>query len=124
MSKIEFNEYAQTKDEFNTNDIYRLIQSGGSIVWSWGANKFINFFGRALTFRVNGFKHSGVVAITYDRVPDLFNVELRNSHYNLVDEVKGVYVDQLIEVIDSLVETDNDKSEEYREQVENATYKI
>lgn len=125
MSKIEFNEYLQNeKDEFDTFSIYRAIKQAGPVVWSWGARNFTQFFGKGLTFSVNGFKHKGIVAITYNRVPDLFNVELRTRQYNLVEKIDGVYIDQLIEVIDRMVETDNDKSDDYKEQVENATYEL
>lgn len=125
MSKLDFRLYIRDeRDVFEVNDVFRVIQSGRSITWSWGISNIRNFHDRALTFSVNGFKHKGIVAITYNRVPDLFNVELRTSHYNLKEEVKGVYIDQLIQVIDSLVETDNDQSTEYKEQVSTATYSI
>lgn len=125
MSKIKFNEYLQNeKDEFDTRSIYRAIRQAGPVVWSWEAHNFTQFFGKGLTFSVNGFKHKGIVAITYNRVPDLFNVEIRNSHYNLITKVDEVYVDQLIDIIDSLVETHNDKSDEYAEKVGNVTYNI
>lgn len=125
MSKLDFRFYIRDeRDVFEVNDVYRVIRSGGSITWSWGMSSPKNFHDRALTFSVNGFKHKGIVAITYNRVPDLFNVELRNRQYNLVDKIDGVYIDQLVQVIDSMVETDNDKSQEYKGQVENATYNI
>lgn len=125
MSKQTFNTYLEeNKDEFNINSVFNLIKSGGSITWSWGASNFKNFYNRALTFSVNGFKHKGIVAITYNKVPDLFNVELRTSHYNLMEEVNDVYIDQLIDVIDYLVETENDKSDDYRNKVESAIYNI
>lgn len=122
MSKRSFFSYLlDEKDEFDTSSVFRIIKSSGYTAMSWGVHNFRNFDNLALIFKVNGFKHKGVVAITYNRVPDLFNVELRNGHYNLVEKVDGVYVDQLVSVIDSLVETDNDKSEEYSEKV-NAEY--
>jgi len=125
MSKRSFDNYlSENKDEFNVNSVFKLILSGGSITWSWGATNFKNFSNKALTFSVNGFKHKGIVAITYNKVPDLFNVEIRTSHYNLVEEVNDVFVDQLIDVIDKLVETDDDSSEEYKKQVENSVYNI
>jgi len=125
MSKIEFNEYVKNeKNEFDTFSIYQMIRQAGPVTWSWGTSNFTNFFNKGLTFSVNGFKHKGIVAITYNRVPDLFNVELRTRQYNLKEEVTGVYIDQLIDVIDSLVETDNDQSDEYKNQVENSTYTI
>jgi len=125
MSKRSFDNYLnENKDEFDANSVFKLIRSGGSITWSWGATNFKNFSNKALTFSVNGFKHKGIVAITYDRGPDLFNVEIRTSHYNLVEEVTNVYVDQLIDVIDKLVETDDDTSKEYRKKVENSVYNI
>jgi len=117
MSKIKFNEYVQNKDEFDVQQLSNLFS--GPVVWSWGAHNFTNFFNKALTFKVQGFKHKGIVDITYNRVPDLFNVEIRNSHYNLVSETNEVYVDQLVEIIDRLVETDNDSSKEYKTEVEN-----
>lgn len=118
MSKIEFNEYVQNeKDEFDVFQLSQLLRQSGPTVWSWGATNWTNFFNKGLTFSVNGFKHKGIVAITYNRVPDLFNVEIRNSHYNLIEEVEGVYIDQLIDVIGGLIETDNGKSNKYANQV-------
>ena len=65
-----------------------------------------------LWFHVSGFKHKGWVAVLYDEGLDLFEVRLLDDSGTETNRVPEVYLDNLVNVIDDLVErTDNYKSD-------------
>jgi hypothetical protein len=80
------------------------------IVFSWGfcnAQRLPD--DKGLRFRVNGFKYQGIVEVVYNECLDLFEVRLVQT--GVVTE--NVYLDNLVEVIDSMVE----KTDNYEEDV-------
>jgi len=85
------------------------------IVGSWGAHKWSALDEYSLAFRVNGRKLNGIVVIKLDYGQDLYDISFysNKSFKDLLikpkkkfDDIKGIYCDQMIEVIDYLIETD------------------
>lgn len=82
-------------------------------LWAWGATKHGDLIGKenGLAIRVRncpnlkkGYKY--YVNVIYDEGRDLYNVDLtriRGTKVAVVERIEGVYVDQLIQVIDALV---------------------
>ena len=54
---------------------------------------------RGLAFQVEGFKYTGTVKVIYNEGTDLFEVHLEDGRIE-----EGVYLDQLVNVIDGMVE--------------------
>lgn len=64
-------------------------------------------------FKVNGFKHQGDVQVHYNVGADLFKIKLLQGDI-VKKEVDDVYVDQLIDILDNIIEVTSD----YEERVE------
>ena len=92
--------------------IQQTITQNRSIAWSWGARSWTNVKNRGLAFRVSGFKHKGNVVVMLNH-SDFFNVELVNIRGNSKRLVKDIFVGDLVDVIDGLVE----KTDNYKESV-------
>ena len=74
------------------------------IVFSWG------FHGAyaikdGLCFSINGYIHQGEVEVKYDGGVDLFIVNTLNKDGSIKCQETDVYLDCLVSVIDSMVET-------------------
>ena len=82
------------------------------IMWSWGFNspKTIT---NGLSFKVQGFKFKGTVEVVYNEDTDLFDISFIKIN-KVVEIIEGIYIDQLITVIDNHVE----KVDNYKERVE------
>ena len=93
--------------------ILSILKTNLVVVWSWGFNSPAAL-SDGLTFRVNGFKHSGIVNVLYIHATDDFSVQLLNNKGEIVKEIRGVYFDELIDIIDHSVE----RVENYKERVE------
>ena len=74
------------------------------IVWSWGAHEFTRVNERFLSFKVMGKKFNGTVYLAVNGA-DLFEIYFCNSDNMIIDERLNIYIDDLISVIDSRVET-------------------
>jgi hypothetical protein len=71
------------------------------VVFSWGFNSPKRLpDDKGLRFNVEGFKYRGVVEVIYNIGKDLFDVVLTDNG----TRVEDVYLDNLINVIDNLVE--------------------
>ena len=92
--------------------ILSIFKTAPMIVFSWGFNTPIAI-PNGLRFKVQGFKHQGMVDIIYNEGDDLFQIRLI-KHGEILKEVDGVYVDTLIDTIDRLVE----RVDNYKENVE------
>lgn len=102
------------------NYIWCVIQTSGCIWWSWGVydqQPTIHRNMPALSFSVNGFKHKGKVYVALNQGLDLFEIFLINSEGKEVKHIEEVFVEDLVSVLDKYIETDNDKSEYYKEKV-------
>lgn len=83
------------------------------IVWSWGMCNAVAIE-NGLRFTVNGYLHQGKVEVLYDEGYDLFRVRLLNPDGSVKTEQDGIYIDGLVDTIDSLVE----RCENYKQRVE------
>lgn len=100
--------------------IWRVIQGSGCIWWSWGVCAPRPTMHRnmpALAFSVNGFKHKGRVYVALNQGLDLLEIFLVNNDGKEVRHIEDVFIDDLVGVLDKYIETDNDKSENYKEKV-------
>jgi len=73
---------------------------------AWGAKEMVNT-GNGLRFKSSGMvKWKGYVHVVYDEGNDLYNVvfgKIRKMEWKTVKEVKGVFVEDLVNVIDAQV---------------------
>ena len=88
-----------------------------SIVWSWGFNTPVALE-NGLQFNVQGFIFKGKVRVLYDDGSDTFIVRLLNADGSTKKEETEVYLDNLVDVIDGLVE----KCENYAQKVRGLYY--
>ena len=85
----------------------QLYHFGKQIVWSWGAHAWAggeDF----LEFKVQGYKLNGFVRITLNGL-DLYDITLKNLKGEVVKEIKDVYNEDMVNIIDNEVETNNGK---------------
>ena len=85
------------------NYIISIFKTNMSVIFSWGFNSPIGLE-NGLRFSVNGFKHKGNVAVRYNDGLDLFDIEILTFENEVIENIDGVYFDQLIEIIDNRVE--------------------
>lgn len=85
------------------NYILSILKTNLSIVWSWGFHnpKPIQ---KGLAFKVQGFLHKGWVLVEYNEGSDLFDIKLLSNQLIEVKSIEGIYVDQLMDIIDDMVE--------------------
>lgn len=83
--------------------IISILKTHLMVMFSWGFNRPQALHNdKGLRFHVNGFKYKGIVEVVYNEGSDLFDVTIGKMC------IEGVYLDQLVEVIDNAVErTDN-----------------
>ena len=87
-----------------------ILRSQLMVVFSWGFNSPKRLpDDKGLRFNVEGFKYRGVVEVSYNIGSDLFEVHLSDG-----TKVEDVYLDNLVEVIDNLVE----KTSNYEQRVQ------
>lgn len=90
--------------------ILQILRTQLMVVFSWGFNSPRKLpDDKGLSFIVNGFKYQGKVTVIYDKSTDLFNVTLENG-----ETEEGVYLDCLVNAIDSMVE----RCDNYKQTVE------
>jgi len=89
--------------------IWTILTSQPIILMSWGIDpKTVKTIELGLEFRVDGFKHAGLVRVTLNETEDLFEVTLIDDNGTTVDTIQSVFCDNLVAVIDDAVEkTDN-----------------
>ena len=79
------------------------------VVFSWGFHHPVALpNNKGLRFQVQGFKYQGGVEVIYHEGRDLFEVSLNDGTC-----IEDVYLDNLVEVIDGLVE----RCDRYQERV-------
>ena len=101
-----------TEDFQMAEYIMKILSLRKITLMSWGFNS-PQVITDGLQFRVNGFKHQGLVQVIYEHGLDLFKIRLVVNENELVKEITEVYVDELTDVIDQNVEL----VEDYRERV-------
>lgn len=75
-------------------------------VWSWGARGWTNMEHKFLKFRVSGHLFKGVIYIGVNG-KDLFDVYMTDLKGVIQQEVNDVYIEDLIDAIDTRVEKVN-----------------
>lgn len=83
-----------------------------NVFFSWGSHDYQPITD-GVQFESDGYLHHGPVQVVYDHCKDLFIVRTLNADGTTKDERTGIYVDQLQEVVDRLVECDCSE-EEYK----------
>jgi len=96
------------------NYILSILKTNLNIVWSWGYHN-PKPLENGLSFRVQGFLHKGWVIVEYNEGSDLFDIKLLSDQLKEVKAIEGIYVDELIDVIDDAVEC----CENYEQRIKN-----
>ena len=95
--------------------ILRILRSRIFIVMSWGFHSPVAIE-NGLRFNVNGFIHTGMVDVIYNSGSDLFGIRLLNVDGSIKDQTSDVYLDNLVDVIDGMVEQCPDYSERVEQE--------
>lgn len=85
------------------NYILAILRTSQNIVWSWGFHN-PKPFENGLSFKVQGFLHKGWVIVEYNEGSDLFDIKLLNDQLKEIKSIESIYLDQLINIIDDMVE--------------------
>lgn len=93
--------------------ILSILRTNLMVVFSWGFYDPVALED-GLEFKVNGYKHQGLVRVKYIDWLDLFEVTLLNADGSVKEQAKEVYFDTLVETIDDMVEM----VPNYRDRVE------
>ena len=97
-----------------TENTCKILKTQQPIVWSWGvAPDTVKTIKNGTQFHVQGFFITGTVKITYDEGMDLFDIEFLPDDDKPRKAILGLYLDQLVSVIDKHVE----HCENYEERV-------
>lgn len=90
--------------EFNPQDTLGVLTHNRNLTyWSWGVSKLINMFNKGLCMKVSGHHHKGWVIITLGWT-DTYSVYIVKNNGEIKSEHHLVYVDELTERIDTLIE--------------------
>ena len=102
-----------TEFDFGMADYIRqILKLDIEKVWSWGTHDS-ETIKNGTQFHVQGFLMTGTVKITYDEGMDLFDLEFLPDDDKPRKAILGLYLDQLVSVIDKHVE----HCENYEERV-------
>ena len=107
---------AQTIDTTMAKYIISIFKTQPNIVMSWGYHNAIAIQDGVM-FLVNGFIFKGWVRVEYVEGLDTFTVSLINRRGTVVKTIEDVYFDNLVSTIDYNVETKDDQTEKYKQQV-------
>ena len=95
ITKIGCREFDQTE---LVNAIRRSVK-----VMSWGCHAWTVYKKLVLRFKVEGNHHKGHVYISLNFM-DTFDIHLTSTHGNIKKKIEGIYIDQLIDVLDKEIE--------------------
>ena len=95
--------------------ILSIFSAQPMVVLSWGVCKFGAIPGdRGIIFHVQGYKFNGWVKVVYDEGVDLFKIIFLSNEGKIVEEKKGIYLEELVNTIDEYVE----KTDDYNERIQ------
>lgn len=104
----------------NKQETYRyivnILSSEPDIFFSWGVTDFepIEYQNmNGVTFMTDGFIHNGRVNIVFNMDGDYFEVFIIDENEKIVNHVRDVYFDDLVDVVDRLVERGDMTDAEY-----------
>ena len=83
--------------------ILRILRSQLMVMLSWGFHSAVTIE-NGFAFFVNGYLHKGKVEVVYDEGCDLFTVRTIKRDGSVKQQEEGVYLDCLVNVIDTMVE--------------------
>lgn len=106
----------QTVDTTMAKYIVSIFKTQPNIIMSWGYHNAIAIE-NGIMFLVNGFIFKGWVKVLYEEGLDTFTVSLINRKGTVVKTIEDVYFDNLVSTIDYNVETKNEQTEKYKQQV-------
>lgn len=95
--------------------ILSILRTQLAVVFSWGFHS-PKAIADGLEFQVQGFLFKGVVKVIYDGGSDTFVVRLEQHDGSLYEEQNEVYLDNLVDVIDGMVERTPDYEERVRKE--------
>ena len=84
--------------------ILRILRTQPIVVFSWGFHN-AHAVPNGLRFSVDGYLHQGKVEVVYYEGADLNVLNTLNADGSIKQQVEDVYLDCLVSVIDSMVET-------------------
>ena len=84
--------------------ILQILKTQPIVVFSWGFHN-AQALPNGLRFAVNGYLHQGLVDVVYNEGADLFIVNTLDGNGTIKQQVEDVYLDCLVRVIDTMVET-------------------
>ena len=94
--------------------VWAVLSQEKIMLMSWGIqSNTIKQIPDGTSFFVNGFKHQGEVQVTIDYSSDSFTVKLMDSDGSVKASKRWIYLGELVNAIDELVE----KTEDYEERV-------
>lgn len=103
-------------DSEMTRYILSIFKTKPNVICSWGfRSPYVVRNG--VRFHVNGFQHRGWCEVVYDEGRDTFTFRTFGNKGVTKYEIDDVYFDNLIDVIDSAVETGKLSEELYKEKV-------
>lgn len=102
-----------------------LISAPINIQMSWGVSKKVGIMYEnmcTLGIKVQGFLHNGWVYISYNEGLDEYEIRLMKldsvgDKNQVLKLIKGVFFDEMGDVVDRLVERGYDSDEEYTQKV-------
>lgn len=97
-----------------------LISAPINIQMSWGVSKKVGIMYEnmyTLGIKVQGFLHNGWVYISYNEGLDEYEIRLVGDKNQVLKLIKGVFFDEMGDVVDRLVERGYDSDEEYTQKV-------
>jgi hypothetical protein len=97
------------------NYILSILKTNLNVVWSWGFHN-PKPLENGLSFKVQGFLHTGWVLVEYNESTDLFDIKLLSNRLKEVKFIEGIYIDQLIDVIDDNVECCKNYEEKVKDE--------
>lgn len=92
-----------TQRDFNVQETYQLLKASGSIMWSWGVSKLVNYEDEGLLLKVNGHHHKGWVFIVL-AWNDTYTIHYLNNRYKVLETQTDIYFDVLVSTIDDRIE--------------------
>ena len=96
--------------------ILNILRTQPNVMMSWGFHSAM-IIKNGLRFFVHGFQHKGWCSVVYDEGKDTFTFCTYGIRGNIKYQVEDVYFDNLVEIIDSAVETGRMSNEQYKERV-------
>ena len=87
---------------------HQLIASNQIAVMSWGTHN-IKKYDKGIVFKVQARRYKGWINIYYDKARDLYDIYFVSGKWykkatEKPESLKGIFFDQLTEVIDNLIE--------------------